>query len=155
MLSPVEILQTIEQTVRNKLRATDSVVRAIKQDLGDYLLLRKEPFRLFTDFAPLDFQMLEALRIFTILEASLEEMAVKHLHTLPAEDRISKFECIRGLRYLTDRIAVFIDLKGLAALGAVVCRAGQAMQVVAARLALVDCSCRLPVRIDQKPEYER
>lgn len=103
VLSPVEILQTIEQTVRNKLRATDSVVRAIRQDLGDYLLLRKEPFRLFTDFDPLDFQMLEALRIFTILEASLEEMAVKHLHTLPAEDRISKFECIRGLRYLTDR----------------------------------------------------
>lgn len=102
VLSPTQIRQTIERTVLDKLRATDSVVRKIKQDLGDGLLLRKEPFRLFDAFDPLDFQMLEAMRVFTILEASLDELSVKNIHALPIEDRTAKFVCIRGLHYIPD-----------------------------------------------------
>jgi hypothetical protein len=98
-LPPTDVRQTIDRTLRDKLRATDSIIRRTKQEVGDRLRLRKEPFRLFSDFDPLDFQMLEALRVFTILEASLAEMAVKHLHTLPEEDRAAKFECIHDLRY--------------------------------------------------------
>jgi hypothetical protein len=98
--SAADVRNMLERTVRDKLRATDSIVRRLKQDFGDRLLLRKEPFRLYADFDPLDFQMLEALRVFTILEASLNEMAVKHLHTLSVEDRTAKFECVRGLHYL-------------------------------------------------------
>lgn len=100
VMAPADILDTIKQTVRNKLRATDSVVRRLKQDLGEGLRLRKEPFRLYDAFDPLDFRMLEALRIFTMLEASLAELQVKHFHTLPVEDRTARFECISGLRYL-------------------------------------------------------
>jgi hypothetical protein len=101
-MSHADILKTIETTIRSKLRATDSVIRRIKQDMGDNLLLRKEPFHLYTDFDPLNFRVFEALRIFTLLEASYEELQVKHCHTLPLDDRTAKFECIRGLQHIPD-----------------------------------------------------
>jgi hypothetical protein len=99
--SPEEVLRQIEETLKNKLRATDSVVRRLKQDFGgDKLLLRKEPFLLYGEFDPLNFRTLEALRAFSILETSLAELSVKGLHSLPVEDRAAKFVCIRGLRFV-------------------------------------------------------
>lgn len=98
-LSPSEILEQIKKTILSKLRATDSIVRRLKQEYKDSLLLKKEPFQLYTEFNPLSFQMLEALRVFSIMENSLNELMIKHMHTLPAEDRNNKFICIRGLIY--------------------------------------------------------
>jgi len=93
----------IEQTVLAKLRATDSVVRRLKSEIGDRLLLRKEPFLLYEEFDPINFQALEALRTFTMIEASMAELAVKAEHTLSVEDRAAKLACLRGLRYLEGR----------------------------------------------------
>jgi DNA replication ATP-dependent helicase Dna2 len=99
-IAPDEVLQQVEETLRTKLRATDSVVRRLKQDFGaEKLLLRKEPFLLYGEFDPLNFRTLEALRAFSILETSLAELAVKGLHSLPSEDRAAKFVCLRGLRF--------------------------------------------------------
>jgi hypothetical protein len=97
-LSAEGVYERIEETVRNKLRATDSVIRRLKQEFGDALLLRKEPFLLYGEFDPLNFRLLEALRTFSLLETSFEEMEVKHVHTLPVEDRVGKFVCVSGLR---------------------------------------------------------
>jgi uncharacterized protein (DUF433 family) len=99
-LSTEGVYERIEETVRNKLRATDSVIRRLKQEFGDALLLRKEPFLLYGEFDPLDFRLLEALRTFSLLETSFEELEVKHIHTLPVEDRVGKFVCVSGLRFV-------------------------------------------------------
>jgi uncharacterized protein YdcH (DUF465 family) len=99
-LSPEGVYERIEETVRNKLRATDSVIRRLKQEFGDALLLRKETFLLYGEFDPLDFRLLEALRTFSLLETSFEELEVKHVHTLPVEDRVGKFVCVSGLRFI-------------------------------------------------------
>jgi len=101
-LSPDAVFEKIGDTVRNKLRATDSVIRRLKQDFREQLLLRKEPFMLYGEFDPLNFRTLEALRAFSIIETSLAELAVKQVHALPVEDRSAKFVCIRGLRYVPD-----------------------------------------------------
>jgi hypothetical protein len=97
-LTPDEILEQIKESVRSKLRATDSVVRRLKADLKDRLLLRKEPFRLYTEGEPLQTQMLEALRVFTSLEVALDELETKRTHTLPVQDRVASFVCIHSLR---------------------------------------------------------
>ena len=107
-IPPAEVLRRIERSVRDKLRATDAVVSWLKREYRNKLLLRKEPFRLYDGFDPLGFQspegeryfMLDALRVFTMLETSLDEMSLKHLHTLPVDDRVARFECISGLRYI-------------------------------------------------------
>jgi AAA domain/PD-(D/E)XK nuclease superfamily len=99
-LSPEGVYERIDETVRSKLRATDSVIRRLKQEFGDALLLRKEPFLLYGEFDPLRFRLLEALRTFSLLETSFEELEVKHVHTLPVEDRVGKFVCVSGLRYV-------------------------------------------------------
>lgn len=106
VLTPSDILQEIDKAVRAKLRATDSVVRRLKADLGPkgQLLLRKEPFQLYTAGDPLQVQMFEALRIFTALEVSLAELEVKRVHTLPVSDRVASFVCIHGLRAETDTL---------------------------------------------------
>jgi len=97
-LAPDEILHTIKDAVRSKLRATDSVVRQLKAEMQGRLLLRKEPFQLFTTGQPLQVQMLEALRIFTTLEVALDELDTKHTHTRPIQDRVASFVCIHGLQ---------------------------------------------------------
>jgi hypothetical protein len=101
-MSPRDILATIEETVKAKLRATDSIIRRLKEDLASQLLLRKEPFRLHGEFDPIEFRMIEALRVFTMLEASLDELQIKSDHTLPIGERAAKFVCIRGMRYVED-----------------------------------------------------
>jgi hypothetical protein len=102
-MTPTEILAEIERSIQGKLRATDSIIRRIKQDFGANLRLKKESFQLYETFDPIQFQMLEALKVFTFLEASLDELQVKHFHTLPIEDRNAKFEAIRGLAHLQDQ----------------------------------------------------
>ena len=97
---PDEVRRRVERAVRDKLRATDAVVQWLKRDYRDSLLLRKEPFRLYNAFDPLGFQTLEALRVFALLETSQAELAVKQFHTLPVADRMARFECIGGLRYI-------------------------------------------------------
>ncbi len=101
------IREAIGSTVRNKLRATDSVVRAVKQQLGPDLLLKKEPFYLNETFDPsgpiidVDAQrVMEVMEVFTVLEESFYELKTKHGHTLPVSERVAKFECINGLRYV-------------------------------------------------------
>jgi hypothetical protein len=101
-LSPDDIYKQIGETVKSKLRATDSVIRRLKQDFREQLLLRKEPFLLYSEFDPLNFRTLEALRAFSMLESSFAELAVKHLHSLPVEDRAAKFVCIRNLQYVPE-----------------------------------------------------
>jgi hypothetical protein len=103
-LSPSDIETKLDETVRSKLRATDSVIRRFKRDFREQLLLRKEAFLLYDEFDPLNFRTLEALRAFSLLETSLAELAVKHLHALPVEDRSAKFVCIRGLQYVPDSV---------------------------------------------------
>ena len=123
--SPGEVLDQIRTTVLGKLQATDSVVQRLKEDhkaqwaseaaaleaeglstvearraARGTLLLRKEPFRLYTDFDPTDFSDPEALQTFALLEAALGELQARHLHTLKPEERAAKFESICGLRYL-------------------------------------------------------
>jgi hypothetical protein len=100
-MQPPEILEEIKTAVRAKLRATDAVVRRLKADMKDRLLLRKEPFQLSTGGEPLQVQLLEALRIFTTLEVSLDELDTKRSHTLPVKDRVAGFVCIHGLRATT------------------------------------------------------
>ncbi len=99
IMQPLQILEMIRKTILDKLRATDTIVRKLKNDHGEQLRLRKEPFRLYDGFNPLDFQMLEAMRTFTMLETSIAELNVKQYHSLPVGDRAAKFECIRGLQY--------------------------------------------------------
>jgi hypothetical protein len=101
---PDAVLAEIERTVRMKLRAVNSVVTRLKQDFGERLLLRKEPFHLYDAFDPLQLQTATALRVFTLLEASLAELQVKALHSLPAGDRAAKLECIRDLRLLREEL---------------------------------------------------
>jgi predicted RecB family nuclease len=101
-LSPDDVYEKIGDTVKNKLRATDSVIRRLKQDFREKLLLRKEPFMLYSEFDPLNFRTLEALRAFSILETSLAELAVKHTHALPVEERSKKFVCIRNLQHVPE-----------------------------------------------------
>ncbi|MDP9313432.1 MAG: AAA domain-containing protein [Chloroflexota bacterium] len=98
-MTPAEITEEIRRTVLGKLRATDSIIRRLKQEFGDRLLLRKEPFRLHASFDPLNVQALEALRVFTILEAALDELQIKATHTLSLGDRAAKLACVKGLRY--------------------------------------------------------
>ncbi len=110
-MTPPEVLAEIERVARNKLRATDSIIRRLKQDhrtqreagSPGLLLLKKEPFRLHSAFDPTDFELVDALRVFSLLEAALAELQTKHLHTLSVEDRAARFEAIRGLRYLPER----------------------------------------------------
>lgn len=99
--TPTEVLAEIEATVRAKLRATDSIVRRLKGEYGPRLRLIKEPFQLYSDFNPLSFQLVEALRVFTLIEAALAELQIKHRHTMPIKDRVATFECLSDLRLLS------------------------------------------------------
>ena len=110
--SPEQVRRGIERAVRDKLRATDSVIRRLRQDhnaLRDQdgvgsLLLGKEPFRLYDGFYPADADAddVAMLSVFAQLEAALDELQVKRMHTLPVADRVARFEAISGLRHERD-----------------------------------------------------
>jgi AAA domain len=104
VLTPIEIQAEIDKAVRAKLRATDSIVRRLKADLNGQLLLKKEPFQLYTGNDALQDQVLEALRIFTSLEVSFAELDVKRTHTLPISDRVASFVCLHGMQAVSDTL---------------------------------------------------
>ena len=95
-----EIRAEIERTVERKLAAIASVLRAVRERAE-----RGRPRLLMDPAAPpyfgaprrLNTPSLERLRVFTELEAFEESLAVRALHTLPTEDRVRRFESIRGL----------------------------------------------------------
>jgi len=96
-IPPDRILEGLRRTIRDKLRATDSLILGVRKLCGAGLILKKEPFFLSTAFDPTDFQRIEALRVFNQLEVSLQDLEVRGLHALPVADRQRRLVCMRGL----------------------------------------------------------
>jgi DNA replication ATP-dependent helicase Dna2 len=94
----------IQRTVTSKLAAIDSVIRAVRgrDARAPRLLLRAEPLTAGGAEGPIADPTLEALRVFTEMEAAEQALAIRALHALPAVERAQRFECIRGLE-LVDR----------------------------------------------------
>lgn len=106
-MTSAQVAARIQKTIKDKLSATDSVVSALKSTLGPRLLLRKEKFRLHEGFDPVmepteASMLLDVLAVFVWLEESLAELAVKELHTRPAEQRAASFEAVHGMRLLRE-----------------------------------------------------
>lgn len=105
--TPEAIRRTLEEAVRTKLRATDSVVSHLRVEMKQrgLLLFSKEPFALYDGFdpkAPLDggaARLLDALHVFTLLEEMYGELGVKTLHTATPAERAARNEAVHGLRY--------------------------------------------------------
>ena len=102
--SPDDVRRVIESTVKSKLAAVDSVLRAVREQA---LRARKPRLRLEGGFAgravdaePIADSVLETLRIFAEMEAAQEALAIRMLHALPSRDRAKRFECIRGMEYV-------------------------------------------------------
>ena len=91
----------IVRTVKSKLAALDSIVRAVRE----HALKRRDPMlRLdqafltaFDRAEPIAHPVLEQLRLFTLAEAAEEAVAIRQLHALPTADRARRFEAISGL----------------------------------------------------------
>jgi DNA replication ATP-dependent helicase Dna2 len=102
---PDAVAAEIRRTVASRLRAADSVLRAIRERAGreakrrgiSRLQLRKEPLAEAEADPPLADPLLERLRVFATMESVHEAMAIRQLHHLPVEERTRRFECIRGL----------------------------------------------------------
>ena len=94
----------IRTTVTSKLRAMNSVLRAIRERAArrEGLRLRPEPMASEGE-PPIPDPTLESLRIFTRMEAAADALAVRALHLLPAEERARRFECIREMNLLERR----------------------------------------------------
>jgi DNA replication ATP-dependent helicase Dna2 len=90
--------------IAEKLEATDSVVRAIREraQRGGRLQMRKDPIPSQQGEPPIAEPVLETLRVFARMESAAEAVATRALHLLPAEERARRFESIRGLE-LVDR----------------------------------------------------
>ncbi|HEU4562670.1 MAG TPA: ATP-binding protein, partial [Longimicrobium sp.] len=98
---PDEVRAAIEQAVRGKLHAIDSVIRGVREQA---LKTRTPRLRMDTGAAgrsvstePIGDAVLETLRIFTELEAAAESLAIRALHALPSRDRARRWEAITGL----------------------------------------------------------
>jgi hypothetical protein len=96
-----EVRAEIERTVAAKLDAVDSVVRGVREQAArarvPRLRLEGGGAAPVTSAQPIADATLEALRIFTELEAAAEALAIRTLHTLPSRDRARRFECITGI----------------------------------------------------------
>jgi DNA replication ATP-dependent helicase Dna2 len=109
--SPEAVVEQIRATVVSKLRAVDSVLRAVRERTArvaarrgaDRLQLHKEPFALAGSEERLDDPALESLRVFTLLESATQALAVRQLHVLSSEERARRWECIRDLHLLERR----------------------------------------------------
>jgi hypothetical protein len=96
-----EVRAEIVRTVKSKLAALDSIVRAVRE----HALKRRDPMlRLdqafltaFDRAEPIADPLLEQLRLFTLAEAAEEAVAIRQLHALPTADRARRFEAISGL----------------------------------------------------------
>ncbi|HEU0054945.1 MAG TPA: hypothetical protein VFQ39_17285, partial [Longimicrobium sp.] len=101
--SPDQVAEEIRATVRSKLAALDSVLRAVREQVarGRKPKLRLEPAGAPSSIEaePIPDARLETLRIFTEMEAAEEAVAIRALHTLPARDRARRFECVRGMEF--------------------------------------------------------
>ncbi|HEX8693268.1 MAG TPA: AAA domain-containing protein [Longimicrobium sp.] len=99
--APDEVRGEIERTVRSKLSALDSVLRALREQAARSRLpkLRLDASGPAPGVSaePIGDPVLETLRIFTELEAAAESLAIRALHALPSRDRARRFECIRHL----------------------------------------------------------
>lgn len=102
-MTPDDIVVRLHETILQKLRATDSLVRGIRLLCREQLLLRKEPFFLSAAFDPISFRRIEALRVFNLLEVSLQELDIRQSHALPVVDRLNRLVCMRGLRLVERR----------------------------------------------------
>jgi DNA replication ATP-dependent helicase Dna2 len=108
---PAAVAEQIRSVVLSKLRAIDSVLRAVRERTSraaarrgvDPLQLHKEPFSLAKVEARLDDPALESLRVFTLLESATEALAARQLHSLPSQDRARRYECIRELHLVERR----------------------------------------------------
>jgi DNA replication ATP-dependent helicase Dna2 len=91
--------------VAEKLEATDSVVRAIREraQRGGRLRMRKDPIPLRQGEPAIAEPILETLRVFAQMESAAEAVATRALHLLPAEERARRFESIRGLELVERR----------------------------------------------------
>lgn len=102
-----QVRAEIESTVRGKLAALDSVVRAVRERA-----VRRGVSRLAMDAAfgadgageePIAHAALETLRLFTRMESAAESASLHALHALPARDRARRFEAIRGMEFVHRR----------------------------------------------------
>ncbi len=87
----------VEQAVRSKLKAIDSVIRAAKQQLGERLLLRTVPFRLDESDDAFD-PGLTALHTFVACEASHQADQGGATSLLTPNERGVRLVGIRGIR---------------------------------------------------------
>src|SRR5690606_36332 len=96
---PEAVLEEIRSTVASKLKAIDSVVRAVRERAArrERLQLRKEPLAVPDGGDSLADPMLETLRIFAELESATSAIETRALHILPAAERARRLEAIRGL----------------------------------------------------------
>lgn len=103
---PEEVRDGIRAAVEGRLAAVDSVIRAVRERAdrrgSSRLRLETEPL-VPGDGGPIDHPLLEALRVFTRVEAASEAAQVRALHTLPAAERAKRFECIRGMELVERR----------------------------------------------------
>ena len=98
---PEQVRAEIVRTVKSKLAALDSIVRAVRE----HALKRRDPMlRLdqafltaFDRAEPIAHPVLEQLRLFTLAQAAEEAVAIRQLHALPTADRARRFEAISGL----------------------------------------------------------
>lgn len=103
--SPEQVRDEIQRTVASKLKAVDSVIRAIRERAArrERLQLRKEPLTALAQEDALQDPMLETLRVFAELESAAEAVGTRALHILPTAERARRFECIRGLSLVERR----------------------------------------------------
>jgi len=96
-----QVRAAIEQTVRGKLEAIDSVIRGVREQAAR---TRTPRLRMADGGAgtavsadPIGDPVLETLRIFTELEAAAESLSIRALHALPSKDRARRWEAITGV----------------------------------------------------------
>jgi DNA replication ATP-dependent helicase Dna2 len=100
--SPDEVRGELERAVLSKLRAMDSIIRAIREAAAkrrDPVLRMEAAFAAAADGSgdAIPHAALEKLRLFTLAEAAEEAVAIRQLHALPTADRARRFEAISGL----------------------------------------------------------
>jgi len=99
--SPDQVRAEIVRTVRSKLAALDSVVRAVREHAlrrRDPMLRLDQAFLAAFDRAdPIPHPLLEQLRLFTLAEAAEEAVRIRQLHALPTAERARRFEAVSGL----------------------------------------------------------
>jgi hypothetical protein len=103
---PEAVREAVAATVRAKLAAVDSVIRAVRErsERRREGRLAMEPFVPGgAGEEPIAHPVLESLRLFVRMEAAAEALALRALHALPSRDRARRFEAIRGMELVERR----------------------------------------------------